>query len=77
MCSSDLAYKTGIENILGFHKEGDKLTITPHVPSDWNGFTVRYRFGSSTYVIKYERKETVEPITIDLVDDGQEHLVTL
>ena len=75
--SASWAYKTGIENILGFHKEGDKLTITPHVPSDWNEFTIRYRFGNSTYVIKYERKEIVEPITIDLTDDGQEHLVTL
>ena len=75
--SASWAYKTGIENILGFHKEGDKLTLTPHVPSDWNGFTIRYRFGNSTYVIKYERKDTVEPATIDLVDDGQEHVVSL
>ena len=75
--SASWAYKTGIENILGFHKEGDKLTLTPHVPSDWNGFTIRYRFGNSTYVIKYERKDTVESTTIDLIDDGQEHVVSL
>ena len=75
--SASWAYKTGIENILGLHKEGNKLTLTPHVPSDWNEFTIRYRFGNSTYVIKYERKDGAQGTTIDLVDDGREHLVTL
>ena len=79
--SASWAYKTGIENILGFHKEGNRLTLTPHVPSEWNGFTIRYRFGSSTYVLKYERPQQngadVPSKTIELVDDGQEHEVII
>ena len=76
--SASWAYKTGIENILGFHKDGNKLTLTPHVPSDWNGFSIRYRFGNSTYIIKYERKKgNTEPTTIELVDDGAEHEIKL
>ena len=76
--SASWAYKTGIENILGLHKQGNTLTIDPHVPSDWEDFTVRYRFGGSTYVIKYERKNgTSTPTTIDLVDDGAEHEVRI
>ena len=72
--SASWAYKTGIENILGFHKEGNRLTIDPHVPSDWDGFTIRYRFGTSTYVIKYQTPSAhIAPTVIDLVDDGQEH----
>ena len=72
--SASWAYKTGIENILGFHKEGHRLTIDPHVPSDWDGFTLRYRFGSSTYVIKYQTPSAhIAPTVIDLVDDGNEH----
>ena len=72
--SASWAYKTGIENILGFHKEGCKLTIDPHVPSDWEGFTVRYRFGTSTYVIRYNTPSAhIAPTVIELVDDGQEH----
>ena len=72
--SASWAYKTGIENILGFHKEGNRLTIDPHVPSDWEGFSIRYKFGSSTYVIKYQTPSAhINPTVIDLVDDGQEH----
>ncbi len=76
--SASWAYKTGIENILGFHKEGNKLTITPHVPTDWNEFSIRYRFGNSTYVIKYKAKGDKNPsTTIDLIDDGKEHEVII
>ena len=72
--SASWAYKTGIENILGFHKEGDTLTIDPHVPSEWEGFTIRYRFGSSLYVIRYDTPSAhIAPTVIHLVDDGQEH----
>jgi cyclic beta-1,2-glucan synthetase len=76
--SASWAYKTGIENILGFHKEGNKLTITPHVPTDWNEFSIRYRFGNSTYVIKCKAKGDKNPsTTIDLIDDGKEHEVII
>ena len=72
--SASWAYKTGIENILGLHKHGDTLTIDPHVPSDWDGFTVRYRFGSSMYVIKYQTPAAhIAPTVIHLIDDGNEH----
>ena len=72
--SASWAYKTGIENILGFHKEGNTLTIDPHVPSEWEGFTIHYRFGSSMYVIRYQTPSAhIAPTTIDLIDDGQEH----
>ena len=72
--SASWAYKTGIENILGFHKEGSRLTIDPHVPSDWDGFTIRYQYGGSAYIIHYQTPSAhIAPTVIDLVDDGQEH----
>ena len=72
--SASWAYKTGIENILGFHKQGNVLTLDPHVPTDWPGFTIRYRFGNSTYNIKYQTPSAhIAPTVIELVDDGQEH----
>ncbi len=74
--SASWAYKTGIENILGLRKEGNTLTMNPCVPTDWPAFTVRYRHGSSTYIIKYERNSQ-NPHSIDLVDDGQEHVIVL
>ncbi len=75
--SASWAYKTGIENILGLHKEGNKLTLAPQVPTDWPTFTLRYRYGASTYVIRYERGAEASSSTINLVDDGQEHEVLI
>ena len=78
--SASWAYKTGIENILGLHKEGDHITINPCVPTDWDTFSIRYRHGSSTYIIHFERDNTHphnEPATIELTDDGQEHVIII
>ena len=77
--SASWAYKTGIENILGLRKQGNQLILDPRVPSDWNTFTLRYRYGQSTYILEYERATTAMsiPTTIDLVDDGQEHKITI
>ena len=84
--SASWAYKTGVENILGLRKEGDRLTIEPRIPSEWNSFTLRYRYidprkeGSSgtLYIIRYERQSAQTPTTtIDLVDDGQQHELTI
>ena len=78
--SASWAYKTGIENILGLRKTGDNLTIDPRVPTDWPTFTIRYQHGSSTYIIKYERtsdSHSCSSTTINLVDDGQTHEVTI
>ena len=77
--SASWAYKTGIENILGIRKEGDILTIEPHVPTDWPSFTIRYRYGSALYIITYQHSETksAEPTSITLTDDGQTHEVLI
>ncbi len=77
--SASWAYKTGIENILGLHKEGDKLTIDPHIPSEWPGFKIRYRYGNSTYIINYSRtaNEKGATSTLTLVDDGNEHEINV
>ena len=74
--SASWAYKTGIENILGLSVSGDKLTIAPRIPSEWGGFTIRYRYGSSLYIIRYS-KGAHDGAPLQLVDDGQTHEVTL
>ncbi len=77
--SASWAYKTGVENILGLRKEGDTLTFDPRVPTDWPSFTVRYRHGGSTYVIKYtQNSETMTRRSeIRLIDDGQVHEIDI
>ena len=84
--SASWAYKTGIENILGLHKQGDTITMDPHVPTDWPAFTIRYRYGTSTYIIQYESTGATPKCnehtdtaltTFKLVDDGQEHSIVI
>ncbi len=85
--SASWAYKTGIENILGLHKQGDTLVLDPRVPTEWPSFTLRYRFGQSMYIIRYTRPNTTQPIShtdtqplnhsITLVDDGKEHEIVI
>ena len=77
--SASWAYKTGIENILGLNKQGNRITFTPRVPSEWNNFSVSYRHGSATYIFNYVRGASAasEPVSVELVDDGREHVVTV
>ena len=75
--SASWAYKTGIENILGLRREGDSVTFQPRVPSEWQQFTVRYRFGSSLYIFSYHRANPAVDQPIRLVDDGQTHEVAI
>ena len=77
--SASWAYKTGIENILGISKQGDTISVDPHVPSEWDSFTVRYRCGNSLYVIHYERNaaHNAPLATFSLVDDGQTHEINI
>ena len=80
--SASWAYKTGVENILGFRLNGDQLTLDPRVPSEWSTFTVKYKYGNSLYIIKYDRSTTQSPShsatqSLTLVDDGQTHEINI
>jgi cyclic beta-1,2-glucan synthetase len=50
-------YRVWIEEILGFQRRGDTLTIDPVIPKDWPGFRLRYRFQNTTYRISVENPE--------------------
>jgi cellobiose phosphorylase len=47
-------YRVWLEEILGFQRRGETLTINPVVPKDWPGFRLRYRFQNTTYHIAVE-----------------------
>jgi len=49
--SASWLYRVGIETILGFKLRGDSLCINPCIPSNWPGFDLKYRYGSTTYRI--------------------------
>jgi len=84
-------YRLGLEAILGFTKKGDALSIEPVIPPSWDGFTIRYQWGESLYLIEITNPEHVahgvRQVTLDghtlidrsipLVNDKQEHRVVV
>ena len=87
--SAGWMYRVWVESALGFQKRGDTLTLNPAIPPFWNGFTLRYRHGTATYVLAVENPQHVEhgvslvemdgvrlnDQVIPLRDDGREHAV--
>ncbi|MDD3187670.1 MAG: glucoamylase family protein [Bacilli bacterium] len=49
--SASWFYKIGIEEILGFKKEGNKLKIVPNICSKWSKYSIKYKYESSVYEI--------------------------
>ena len=47
--SAGWMYRLIVESLLGVTLEGNRLRFTPRLPADWTGFTMRYRFGATTY----------------------------
>ncbi|HEY9541673.1 MAG TPA: glycosyl transferase family 36, partial [Luteimonas sp.] len=86
-------YRAGLEAILGFYLQGDKLRLDPCIPRDWPGFSIEYRHGGSRYVIEIANPHgacrgiatceldgsalEVEPCLIPLSDDGGAHRVVI
>lgn len=44
-------YKVGLEDILGFIKEGDTLKIKPHLPSKIKNYHLEYKYMDTLYII--------------------------
>ena len=85
--SAGWLYRLIIESFLGFQQEGNKLSITPCVPKEWESFKVHYHYKKSLYHIEVMQINIGEEIiiTVDglqqsdqmitLSDDGAEHIV--
>ncbi len=80
-------YRVWLEEVLGFQRQGNKLTIRPAVPSSWEEFRIEYRYLSTPYTITV-RRTTEEPRVemdgtlleegwIPLVDDKAPRSVTV
>ncbi len=87
--SASWMYRAGLESILGFQLQGERLRIDPCVPRWWREFEITYRRGRSTWRIKVENplgvNRGIASVELDsvlqtrevaeLVDDGQTHNV--
>ena len=79
-------YRVGTEEILGLHKHGDSLKITPNLPIHWEKLEITYRYMDTEYHIKVMKDKKDELIldnhsqvsnSIDLVNDGILHEVVV
>jgi cyclic beta-1,2-glucan synthetase len=87
--SAGWMYRIWIEEVLGFQLRGDRLTIAPVIPADWDGFEIAYRHRSTVYEIAVRRRASnearimeidgheAENSSIQLTDDGGKHKVTV
>ena len=89
--SSGWMYKVGLEDILGFRIENDKLFIDPCIPKDWSKYNIRYKYGSTYYNIEVKNplgvnkginSIIVDGVNIDkeyinLENDGIEHFIVV
>lgn len=75
-------YRVGVEEILGLHKNGNKLKIVPKIPISWDGYKAVYNYLDTTYNIEVVKKdkEGLEldgknqiSNTINLVNDSKTH----
>jgi cyclic beta-1,2-glucan synthetase len=87
--SASWMYRAGLEFMLGFKLQGDRLTIDPCIPPGWRDYEINYRHGTARYQIKVENPyglsrgvASVEldgkPLPTDdipLLDDGARHTV--
>lgn len=81
-------YRLLTESLLGLQRHGTRMHIVPCIPAGWPGYQLRYRFGSSTYVVDVTQRPGVQPrleidgvtqaeLAFTLVDDGEVHAVAL
>jgi cyclic beta-1,2-glucan synthetase len=50
--SAGWMYRVWLEGVLGFKLRGEKLTLDPAIPPDWEGFTLSFRHGESLYEVR-------------------------
>jgi cyclic beta-1,2-glucan synthetase len=54
--SAGWLYRLMLESLLGLQRVGDHLSIMPCLPASWNNYSMRYRFGTTSYQINITRQ---------------------
>jgi cyclic beta-1,2-glucan synthetase len=62
-------YRAGIESILGFHKQGDHLLLSPCIPNHWRRFEITFRHATARYEIVVENPSGVSQGVVSIVVD--------
>jgi cyclic beta-1,2-glucan synthetase len=67
--SAGWMYRIWVEEVLGFRRRGDRFTVDPAIPDEWEGFELTYLHESTTYEIVVRRGESAE-IVVEV--DGEQ-----
>ncbi len=70
--SAGWMYQVGLHALLGLDVRADRLTVKPCIPARWDGFTIRYRYGTSVIEIRVENPEHVQSGVTSVEIDGVE-----
>ena len=79
-------YRVGIQDILGIHKLGDKLSLEPKLPESWDKVSLQYTYMDTVYNIEVKKSKTdsikvdgkeVKSDTINLNNDRREHSIVV
>ena len=74
--SAGWMYRLIIESLLGLQLEGDVLRLSPCIPVDWPGYSVRYRYRDTVYSIRVRQMPATEGDRALSLDGAvQEHFV--
>jgi cyclic beta-1,2-glucan synthetase len=68
--SAGWMYRAGLESILGFKLQHERLEIDPCVPRWWHDFEITYRRGRAVYRIKVENPLGVNRGVVSVEVDG-------
>lgn len=85
--SAGVMYRVILQNLMGLVIEGDSLSFSPSLPSEWTECSITYKRGASEYAIRYEKPagakssvlavtvngEPVEGKQVKLADDGRRY----
>ena len=72
--SAGWLYRVGTESILGLNKvDGNKLSVDPCIPKEWNGFEIDYKNNTTDYHITVENPDHVSVGVKKVVDNPDEN----
>jgi cyclic beta-1,2-glucan synthetase len=54
--SSGWIYRVAVEEILGLRFQGEAVTVSPRIPKEWRGFTVRLQRPDGALIIEVENR---------------------
>lgn len=69
--SASWMYKAGLEDILGFAKNGNQLTINPCIPQKWTEYQVNYNYLETIYEIKIKNPSGISRGVSQISMDGE------